>query len=205
VGASIWAGYWQGLEFSAPWATWLMQHPVLMWLCIAALAVAAGYVHFRLRRVAANGVAAAMRSLDYDGDILDWLERAFEQNTRTWQPLFGVEPTGWSAATRKRLAQVLGEADSYVQTLNSRFTDPSGHSQRRRARRGNDQEQPAPSRITSGPAAGKPEKPPAEVAGESTVEVGGERARASETVDPPADFVHDDAGGRDSLVIGERR
>ena len=205
VGASIWAGYWQGLNFSAPWATWLMQHPVLMWLCIAALGVAAGYVHFRLRRVAADGVAAAMRSLNYDGDILDWLERAFEQNTRTWQPLFGVEPTGWSAATRKRLAQVLGEADSYVQTLNSRFTDPSGHSQRRRGRRGNDQEQPAPSRITSAAAEAKPGKPPAEVAEESTGEVGGELVRASDTVDPPADFVHGDAGGRDSLVIGERR
>jgi hypothetical protein len=197
VGASIWAGYWQGLKFSAPWATWLVQHPVLLWLCIAALAVTAGYLHFRLRRVAANGVAAAMRGLDYDGDIRDWLERAFEQNTRAWQPLFGVEPSGWSAATRKRLAQVLAEADSYVQTLNSRFTDPSGHSRPRRGRRGNDQEQPAADKSTDAAAVAKPEKPPAEL----TTEL--------QAVTPPADFVRDDAGpgdrGRDSLAIGERR
>ena len=73
-----------------------------------------------------------MRNLDYDDDLMEWMQRAFEQNTGPWQPMFGVEPTGWSPATRKRLAQVFGEADSYVQTLNSRFTDPSGHSLPRR-------------------------------------------------------------------------
>jgi hypothetical protein len=175
-----------------------MQHPILMWLCIGALAVAAGYLHFRLRRVAANGVAAAMRSLDYDGDIRDWLERAFEHNTRAWQPLFGIEPTGWSAATRKRLAQVLAEADSHVQTLNSRFTDPSGHSRPKRARRGNDREQPAAGKGTGGGAGeATPEQPPAEL------------TRELETVTPPADFVRDDAGagsgGGDPLTIDERR
>jgi hypothetical protein len=171
---------------------------MVMWLCAGALAVAAGYLHFRLRRVAANGVAAAMRGLDYDGDIRDWLERAFEQNTRAWQPLFGIEPTGWSAAARKRLAQVLAEADSYVQTLNSRFTDPSGHSRPARARRGSNQEQSAAAKGSGGGMVeAKPEKTPAEP------------AKELEVVTPPADFVRDDAGagdrGGDSLAIGERR
>ena len=128
-----------------------------------------------------------MRGLDYDGDILNWMQRAFEQNTRWWQPLFGVEPSGWSAATRKRLAQVLSEADSYVQALNHRFTDPSGHSQPRRPRRGSDH--------------GKPEKPATETVGES--------ARELEAIKPPADFVHEDAGasasGQDSVSVGVRR
>ena len=155
--------------------------------------------------MAANSVAAAMRGLDFDGDIMDWMERAFEHNTRAWQPLFGVEPTGWSAATRKRLAQVLGEADSYVQALNSRFTDPSGHSRPRRARRGSDQGEPAPSRITRGADADRPEKPATEAAGELAKEL----AKDLEIVKPPADFVHEDtgagSGGRDSVAIGERR
>lgn len=185
AGASIWAGYWQGLKLSVPWFTWLTEHPVILWVCLAALAVSAIYVHFRVRRLAANGVAAAMRSLDYDGEIKIWLERAFEQNTRAWQPLFGVEPVGWSASTRKRLSQVLAEADSYVQSLNARFTDPSGHSQPRRSRRGNDESKPAPSRITSSAAAGRSNKPSNQLAKASDEVL----ERKLETISPPADFV----------------
>jgi hypothetical protein len=141
--------------------------------------VAAIYTHFRVRRVAANGVAAAMRNLDFDAEIADWLECAFEQNTRAWQPLFGVEPAGWSAATRKRLAQVLGEADSYVQVLNARFTDPSGSALPRPTRRGDDEEEPVEA------------EPSAEAA-----------APELEIVKPPADFARDET---DAAAGGERR
>ena len=193
VGASIWAGYWQGLTFSAPWFTWLTAHPLVLGFCVAALLVTAGYVHFRLRRLAANSVAAAMRKLDYDGDIKDWLERAFAQNTVAWQPLYGTEPNGWSIATRKRLAQVLGEADSYVQSLNSRFTDPSGHSKPSRGKHADNKDKPAPSRITSAPAPERDEVPGA----------------TAMVVKPPADFVPDDGSaglaGSASAVIDERR
>jgi hypothetical protein len=178
IGTSIWAGNWQGFTFSASWLGWFTDKPAILWTCVAALVVGALYVHFRLRRVAARSVAAAMRGLDYDGDIKDWLERAFEQNTRAWQPLFGTEPVGWSAGARKRLAQVLAEADSYVQALNARFTDPSGHSQPRRARRGNDEDKPAAARETAGPATRKLEAvtPPADfVPEELEVGSGGER------------------------------
>jgi len=172
--ASIWAGYWQGLTFSAPWFDWLKTHPVALSVSLAAVLVGAAYMHFRVRRMAAKGVAAAMRKLDHPGDIKDWLQRAFEQNTRAWQPLFGAEPAGWSASSRKRLAQVLAEADSYVQTLNARFTDPSGHSQPRRARRDSDEVKAAPRRATSAPTS-KPANAPLEV------------------IAPPADFVPEDA------------
>ena len=180
LGASVWAGYWQGLTFSAPWFDWLKENSVWLWLGVGGLVVAAGYVHFRLRRAAANGVAAAMRKLDFDADIADWLERAFEQNTRPWQPLLAVEPVGWSASVRKRLSQVLGEADSYVQVLNARFTDPSGHSQPRRPRRGDDEEKPAelPAR--------------AETPGTAELEI----------VKPPADFAGNET---DATAVGERR
>ena len=197
VVASVWAGYWQGLSFSAPWFTWLTEHPVILWFSLAALAVAAAYVHFRLRRAAANGVAAAMRALDYDSEIMEWMERAFEQNTRAWQPLFGAEPAGWSAATRKRLAQVLAEADSYVQTLNSRFTDPSGHSKPRRARSGDDKGKAAPRRVSATASAEPSEPPPGSLAPEPVM------------VAPPADFVREEPaagpGGGDSVASGERR
>jgi hypothetical protein len=196
LGASVWAGYWQGLKFSAPWLAWLTDKPAILWSCAGVLALGALYVHFRLRRVAANGVASAMRRLDYDGDIKDWLERAFEQNTHAWQPLWGVEPAGWSAATRKRLAQVLAEADSYVQTLNSRFTDPSGHSQPRRGRPANDQGK-LPARRDHGQSM-QASRTSAELA-----------ASKAESIVPPADFVPEEpaagAGDRGSLAGSERR
>jgi hypothetical protein len=133
-------------------------------------------VHFRLRRLAANGVAAAMGKLDYDGDIKDWLDRAFAQNTVAWQPMYGTEPNGWSVATRKRLAQVLGEADSYVQSLNSRFTDPSGHSKPHRGKHTDNKDKPAPSRATGTPTPERDNVPGA----------------TAMVVKPPADFVPDD-------------
>jgi hypothetical protein len=33
---------------------------------------------------------------------------------------------GWSGSTKRRLAKVREDANSYVQTLNDRFTNPSG-------------------------------------------------------------------------------
>jgi len=182
LGASIWAGNWQGLQFSAPWLTWLVEHPVVLSLAIGAIVVAAAYLHFRLRALAAGGVASAMRALHFDGDLGEWLERAFHQNTRPWQSIFGAEPVGWSAGTRKRLAQVLAEADSYVQTLNARFTDPSGHSLSRRARRDDEQTRAEDDDESSKPVV--------------------DAARELEIVKPPADFVRESG---DKAAIGERR
>ncbi len=178
LGLSVWAGYWQGLTFTAGWFTWLKEHPILMWTGIGAVALGAIYLHFRLRRTAANSVAAAMRKLDLDADVKEWLERAFEQNTGPWQPLFGVEPSGWSASTRKRLTQVLAEADSYVQTLNARFTDPSGPAIPRIPRRAIEEVKP------------------------ETAEAAAQSPRELEIVKPPADFARDEA---DAAAAGEKR
>lgn len=207
VATSIWAGYWQGLKFTPPWwFGWLADHPIVMWICVALLAVGALYAHFRARRIAANGVAAAMRNLDYDDDVKDWMLRAFEHNTNAWQPLFGAEPTGWSASARKRLSQVLGEADSYVQALNSRFTDPSGQAQPRRARRGAGNEKSTPRRISRTTATGDSDASPAAPAAEG---VAGGLAKAAPSIKPPADFVPEDAGsgngGGDPVALDERR
>jgi GTPase SAR1 family protein len=180
VGASVSAGYWQGLRFAPPWMPWLTDHPVALWLLVALVAVGAGYLHFALRRLAASSVAAQMRRLDVDADTQVWLEHAFRKNTRAWQPLLGLDPVGWTESARKRLAQVLGEADRYVQTLNSRFTDPSGRSGARRAPRGE----------TAPP--GEPDKP-------TLPDTDGEPARRSglgslEVVKPPADFAPEESG-----------
>lgn len=192
LGGSIWAGYWQGLSFSAPWLDWIMDRPVAVWICAAALVAGAGFLHFRLRRLAAGSVAAAMRGLEFDEDLMDWMQRAFEENTRAWQPMFGVEPPGWSPATRKRLAQVLAEADSYVQALNARFTDPSGHSLPRRGRRGDARESSTQAGVEH---VSEPDRAPSP---------GGQGAAELEVVRPPADFVREDGNARPAAV-GDKR
>jgi hypothetical protein len=97
---------------------------------------------------------------------------------------------------------VLAEAYSYVQTLNSRFTDPSGHSQPRRGRRGNDAEKPPAGRIA---AAGRSAAAPLQVSKESA-----EPLVRKDTVTPPADFVPEErvagsGGDGGTLSSGERR
>ncbi len=88
------AGYWQGLSFSAPWLTWLMEHPVVFGLVAAALLVGAGYVHLKLRKLAAASVAASMRRLDYDEDLLEYMVRAFEHNSGPGSPCSGPSRSG---------------------------------------------------------------------------------------------------------------
>ena len=56
----------------------------------------------------------------------DWLVAAFAKNTRPWRPFLLSKPAGWGHFARRRVAKILSEADSFVQTLNNRFANPSG-------------------------------------------------------------------------------
>jgi hypothetical protein len=51
---------------------------------------------------------------------------AFQRNIVPWRSIFARNPVGWSGSTKRRLAKVREDANSYVQTLNDRFTNPSG-------------------------------------------------------------------------------
>lgn len=97
---------------------------------------------------------------------------------------------------------MLGEADGYVQSLNSRFTDPSGHSKPRRGKRGDSQGKPAASRIAGTPAPGRSNTPPAQIADQSPSEVA--------VIKPPADFVPEEdteagPGKSASVAVGDRQ
>jgi hypothetical protein len=54
------------------------------------------------------------------------LGAAFRLNTKPWRSIFSRNPTGWNRRSRRRILQVLEDADRYVQDLNDRFTNPSG-------------------------------------------------------------------------------
>ncbi|MCY4506106.1 MAG: dynamin family protein, partial [Acidobacteria bacterium] len=52
--------------------------------------------------------------------------RAFRNSAGGWRSIFWRRPVGWEPRSRRRVADVLLEANGYVQLLNDRYTDPSG-------------------------------------------------------------------------------
>jgi hypothetical protein len=57
------------------------------------------------------------------------LVRAFRFNTSSWRTLLSTVPRGWGGGAPGRVEQVLLDCDTYIQTLNDRFTNPSGEGQ----------------------------------------------------------------------------
>jgi len=126
---TLWTGEWEGLRFRhAGWANLLsdeLWRPVI----IGVVVTIGGYGHFILRNVAANAVVAKLRKEPPDRlgtSHADGVEAAFGNSTRFWRSIFLTQPSGWGAGTRRRVADLLADANGYVQDLNDKFTDPSG-------------------------------------------------------------------------------
>ena len=102
---------------------------VTLVLALALLSVVIGlfaYLHFRMRKFAVARVLPRIKKQYSAGLEAERLSQAFIHNTRPWHSLFRKGPVGWNSRCRKRLQQVVAEANQYVQTLNDKFTDPSG-------------------------------------------------------------------------------
>ena len=123
---TISSGYWTGFQFSAPWFGTLKSSPWLM-AAIAVVAVAGGsYLHYLVRRLCARFIVRRIaRRPDLDG-VREWVSRAFVHNTKPWRTIVTLSPAGWGRGARRRIEQVVADADRFVQHLNDRFTDPSG-------------------------------------------------------------------------------
>ncbi len=123
---SVYAGYWEGLRFAPPWMETLVGNPVLGWGAVAVVVVLAVYLHFLVRKTAARLVVARLKRDSSLGDMRERIIRAFLKNTRPWRSAFSAKPAGWGRRSRKQIAQILADADRFVQDLNDRFTNPSG-------------------------------------------------------------------------------
>lgn len=123
---SIKFDYWQGLSFNPPWLQTLLASPVMLYASIAGGAIILLGIHFLVRTLSARTLLKPLRRHTAKLGIRGDLAQAFLKNTRPWRSIFSKVPAGWGRRSRKRLKEVLQEADSYVQTLNDRFTNPSG-------------------------------------------------------------------------------
>ena len=123
---TISAGHWAGFRFAPPWLDNIISSTPLLSLLIGVTGGTALYLHYFLRRVAANSVARTIRRDETLGDAREWVAQAFEKNTSVWRSFVLTNPTGWGALSRRRIDKILNDTDRYVQTLNNRFANPSG-------------------------------------------------------------------------------
>ena len=123
---SIGSGHWKGLSYEPQWLLSLRTVPwgpdILATLLIL-IAVAA---HVGIRRLAAKSLTPWICRQQKDEGLSGDLAEAFGRNTRPWRPIFVRNPVGWGSGVRRRLHKITEDCDSYVQTLNDRFTNPSG-------------------------------------------------------------------------------
>jgi hypothetical protein len=120
-------GFWDGLKWTSP-GWWQGSTNDIAWTAIALAfaAVAFGYLHFRLRRIAAGRVVKRIAANYAPGLERERMQQAFLLNTRPWHSIFKKTPVGWHNRSRRHLQDVIAQANRYVQTLNDKFTDPSG-------------------------------------------------------------------------------
>ena len=104
---------------------WLNVEPIRAVAAGAAAAIVALYIHFSVRGWAAKRVNKRIIQENNEAEATN-LSRAFKRNTHWWRSVFDADPAGWSKRSAKVIKNVLGAADSMVQVLNDRFTDPSG-------------------------------------------------------------------------------
>ncbi len=123
---SIRAGHWQGLQYNPAWLAAARQVGWATPALIGLIGAAALGVHFGLRLLFAKGLTDWVRERAASLGLSLEIVAAFRRNTAPHRTLLLSIPTGWGNAARQRVEQVLRNCDIHVQTLNDRFTNPSG-------------------------------------------------------------------------------
>jgi hypothetical protein len=95
---------------------------VISTLKVTAITVAIIVIHSGVRNFVASRIARKLETQFLAGNI----KNAFLRNTRPLRSLFHPAPAGWTSRSRRILAGVVGDASRFVQTMNDRFTNPSG-------------------------------------------------------------------------------
>ena len=126
LGITLRQGYWQGLSFAPPWMPTLINSPTAQLATAMGVLLVVFGLHHLVRSLAARSLLPQLRREAEKLTIRGNLAQAFLRNTKPWRTIFSTSPAGWGRGARRRLTQVKEDADNYVQTLNDRFTNPSG-------------------------------------------------------------------------------
>ena len=126
LAATIWGGYWQGIKLQLSFLDNLPGGNYSRLGLLALLVLLFGYVHFSIRRLTADYVSRKLLAEVKDPDLQANYTRAFKKNSRWYRSLLKRKPTGWGRRAQRRLAKVLEDTNTYIQTLNDMYTNPSG-------------------------------------------------------------------------------
>jgi Dynamin family len=123
---TIWWGYWQGLSLKLPLWDLVAQNNYIKYGAIGILLIAAGYVHFSIRRWSAKKIIHKLISEVKNAELHPNYRRALRKSSRWWRSLLLPNPAGWGKNTAARLEKVLDDSNAYIQKLNDEYTNPSG-------------------------------------------------------------------------------
>jgi len=98
------------------------ESPVTSSIKAAIIASVVLFTHFSFRKVVAGQIAKKIKTTSSAGDI----KAAFIRNTGMLRSVFQPNPAGWSARAKRLLNTVKQDASEFIQTLNDRYTNPSG-------------------------------------------------------------------------------
>ncbi|MBF0358875.1 MAG: dynamin family protein [Magnetococcales bacterium] len=92
----------------------------------------AGFINHRMRKMAANKLNAEIESTIESEDIREYLGSAFIYNTKPLRSVFNTTPAGWGplSGSSRAIKNVLKKTDIFVQSLNDKYTNPSGKKSR---------------------------------------------------------------------------
>lgn len=104
---------------------------------LGAVLLAFGFVHFTARRfsakILANKIATKvlvekkLSGKHREGKTLAGnIRKAFLKNTQPLRSIFRPMPVGWSMRSKRLLAEVIADSSEFIQTMNDRYTRPSG-------------------------------------------------------------------------------
>ena len=123
LGWSLQANLWDGFRLT-PFTNLSVTYQVVT-AAVTGLLIWGTYM--KLRAVAGKSVLNRLGKDESLGQDRDAVLRGFRHNLAAcWHSLASPYPRGWSRGRRKRLKEVLVEADALVQSLNDRYARPSG-------------------------------------------------------------------------------
>ncbi len=121
IALAVWAEYWP--EFQG--AGLLVFGVVVLGCYFLHRLIRQWVARFIQRRLARKSYLA-----DLDDDTRKWVDRAFKRNTRPRRPILVWWLAGWGRDARRRIEEVVGDADRFIKRLNDRFTAPTGQAPR---------------------------------------------------------------------------
>ena len=123
---SLKAGQWHGFVYEAGWLELIKSIPWGLHSLEGTLIALVVLTHFGVRHLAALSLMPWLRKQVEQTNPPGNVVAAFQRNTRFWRPMILGRPFGWGSAGRAEIDEVLQGCESYIQTLNERFTNPKG-------------------------------------------------------------------------------